>query len=51
MIKIVNALCQAAGKVLKQAITKNHRIIDLFRLERTSKIIKSNRILTTVPQL
>ena len=27
------------------------RIIELLRLERTSKIIKSNRILTTVPQL
>jgi len=28
-----------------------HRIIELLRLERTSKIIKSNRSLTIVPSL
>ena len=34
---------------LNQLDISNHRIIELLRLERTSKIIKSNRSLTIVP--
>ena len=36
---------------VQETLSLNHRIIELFRLEKTLKIIKSNHSLTTLPQL
>jgi len=37
------------GHISHPSSSKNHRIIELLRLEKTLKIIKSNRNLTILP--